>query len=147
MDFTKKQKLAASIVVALLAVAGTSFYGGMTYAKGKPVAGMRGAGMQAGQGFTRSQGGSQQGMRDVTGGTMGEVIAKDEKSITVKLSDGGSRIVFYTDKTPVTKSAGASITDVAVGEQVQVTGSANPDGSVSAQSIRLGAIPMMPAAR
>lgn len=150
MEFTKHQKMIGISIVTLLVVAGASFYGGMEYAKGKsPNNDMRMTGSMPQMGQER---GSQQGgMRGATGmgagATMGEVIAKDDQSITVKLADGGSKIVFYTQTTSVSKNAEASLSDVAIGEQVQVTGSSNADGSVSAQSIRVGAVAGAPAAR
>mgnify|MGYP000207964587 CR=1 FL=1 len=139
MDFTKNQKRAAGILVSLLVVAGISFYGGMNYGKSSQDMRMTGR-LQADQGSPRGQGGSQ-GMRGtgMAGAVTGEVIAKDEKSITIELPGGGSKLVFYTEETPVSKNTSASLSDVTIGEQAQVTGSTNPDGSVSAQSIRLGA--------
>ena len=68
---------------------------------------------------------------------VGEVISADDKSITIKLRDGGSQIIFFTPSTPVTKSVSSSASDVAVGEQVTVSGAKNQDGSISAQSIQI----------
>ena len=73
----------------------------------------------------------------------GEIIAKDASSITVKLrgtqSDGsaGSKIIFLSDSTQVTKSAQGSTTDLSIGTQVSVFGTTNTDGSVSAQSVQI----------
>ena len=72
-----------------------------------------------------------------SGGASGEVISKDENSITLKLRDGGSKIVLYSGKTIVSKMASSTIADILVGNQAVVTGVANSDGSISAESIQL----------
>jgi len=134
--------------VIILAVAGGSFYGGMKYAQSKnPSAADRAgfANLSPEERQARLQqfgqlGGGQRGARNGGGGgliTVGEIITKDDKSITVKLRDGGSKIVFFTVSTPVMKSTSGSPQDLAIGEQVTVTGTANQDGSLSAQSIQL----------
>ena len=71
------------------------------------------------------------------GFTAGEIIAKDNKSITIRLRENGSRIVFLTSATPVTKSVNGSVSDLIAGEQVSITGTPNQDGSLSAESIQI----------
>ena len=67
----------------------------------------------------------------------GEIINKDEESITLKLTDGGSKIIFFSDSTNFTRLAESSITDFNAGEQVNIVGTENDDGSVTAQSIQM----------
>jgi len=67
---------------------------------------------------------------------MGEIIAKDNTSVTVKLTDGGSKIVFYSDKTTVQEMKSGSIADLQVGDTVNVSGTANSDGSITAESFQ-----------
>lgn len=138
------------IIVGIIAVGGGAFYGGMKYAQsGSPVGG-RGnfAGLQnlsaeerqqRLQEFGANAGGARlrQGFGGQGGFSGGEVISKDDKSITIKLQDGGSRIIFYSDTTEVSKSEKGSINDVSSGAQITVQGSQNSDGSITAQTIQL----------
>lgn len=91
--------------------------------------------------FQRNIGG--QGGPGVQGGFIGgTVIARDGQSVTVKLQDGGSKIVFIGGSTQVAKTVSGSLADLAVGTNVMVTGSANPDGSVTAQSVQIRPVRM-----
>lgn len=81
--------------------------------------------------------GGQKGTRAGGESAAGEVIAKDDKSITVKLSDGGSKIVFFTANTPVMESVSGSPQDITVGTQIVANGTANSDGSITSQSIQI----------
>jgi hypothetical protein len=141
------------IVVAVAVVIGTSaFYGGMKYAEGRNPArqlsrgdfqnlspeerqqGLQEFGANAGAGF---RGGLGAGQRGSDGFTAGEIIAKDDKSVTIKLQNGGSKIVFLSDPTEITKSAVGALSDLEVGKNVTINGTANSDGSVTAQTIQL----------
>ena len=67
----------------------------------------------------------------------GEVLSKDEKTITVKLSDDSSKIVLFSETTQINKAETATLDDIDIGSQVMVLGQKNQDGSVSARSIQL----------
>lgn len=135
-----------AIVAALaVVVAGGAFYGGMTYAKGKTPSG-RAAGAnfqnltpEQRQQFMQNGGIPGGGMRGGANGGFvgGEIISKDDKSVTVKLTNGGSKIIFLSDSTTVGKTTDGTKDDLVVGKQVTVGGTANSDGSVTAQNIQI----------
>jgi len=131
-------------VLVVLAVAGGAFYGGMQYEKkiigslkgqnrGENFQGRTGGGQRQGGGPERI-GGVQGVGGDFIGGT---VISKDDKSITVKTRDGGTKIVYFSDSTTVRKSVDGSVSDLANDQEVMVNGKNNPDGSLAAQNIQI----------
>lgn len=122
-------------LVALVIVGGGAFYGGMAYGKSQtPARGQFGNGQFMGNGLLPG-GGMRGGMNG--GFTAGEIISKDETSITIKMQDGSTKIVLVGSNAQVMKSATGSVDDLTVGTQVTVTGSANSDGSVTAQSVQI----------
>jgi hypothetical protein len=135
-----------AIVIGIVVIGVGSFYAGTKYAKAKSSSGgsfanfanlspeERQARFAAGGAGTNM---GQRGMRNGGGFTTGEILSKDDKSITVKLMQGGSKIIFMTMNTPIMKSIAGSVDDLKVGEQVTVTGTTNSDGSLSAQMIQL----------
>jgi len=125
-------------VIAALIIGTGGFWGGMKYGQGKSA----GTNLQR----TGTQGSFGQGNRTgVTSGRRagglgfvnGQIIAKDDKSITVKSADGGSKIIFLAASTQVTKSASGTIADLIDNVQVMVNGTTNPDGSVTASFIQI----------
>jgi hypothetical protein len=124
--------------VALLL--GASFYGGTKYGQSVNTASLINSASQRGN-LVRNAGTASArsgGMRGVNGGLIsGEVLSKDDTSIVVKLRDGGSKIIFISKSTSVAKSDAGTISDIAVGKQISVSGSSNSDGSVTAESIQI----------
>lgn len=119
------------IIVIILAIGGGAFLGGMKYERQRSPASRGQFGNRVpGMGTSRSQG----GFRPVNG----EIIAVDDKSMTIKLQDGSSKIIILADTTAVNKSAEGSREDLKMGEKIGVFGTENSDGSVTAQNIQLG---------
>jgi len=143
----KKILLGAGAIAVI--VGGGAFYGGMKYAQG----GNRGGNFanvtpeqrqqfaaNAGAGLRGGPGG--QGRAGTDGAfTVGEIISKDDKSITVKMQDGGSRIVFYSGTTGISRFSEGTGEDLVVGKSVSINGTTNQDGSLTAQSIQLRPAP------
>ncbi len=124
------------IIIGIIVVGSGSFYGGMMYAQNKDVTTSL-ASSQARQSQRGATGGIMRGTRNGGGFSAGQIISKDDKSITLKLQDGGSKIIFFTSTTPVTKSVDGSAQDLTIGKEAVITGTSNQDGSISAQSIQL----------
>lgn len=156
------KKIVFSVLAAAVIAGGGSFWGGMQYAESK---GLKSGGGQAnGQNFRnlspedRAQrpaqfpgqnGAGGRGMREGAGGgfVSGDILSKDDTSITVKLPDGGSKIVFFSGTTEVGKFVTGTKNDLEIGKSVTVIGKTNTDGSVTAQSIQMRPLrPNRPAA-
>lgn len=142
-----KKTILAVIITAVIVGAG-AFYGGMKYDKSKNSASNLSAAAFANlspqerqarlqQMGANGQGIEQRSNRTNGGFVSGQIIAKDDKSITIKMQDGSSKIVFFSDSTSVMKSDSGNAADLANGQQVTITGTANQDGSVTAQNIQI----------
>jgi len=69
--------------------------------------------------------------------TIGEILSIDDKSFTVKLADGSSKIVLFADTTVINQSIEAAKTDLEVGSKVAINGDQNTDGSIIGRSIEI----------
>jgi hypothetical protein len=117
-------------IVGIVVLVGV-FYGGMLYGKGQTSAAKTsGASAYAGARGARGAGG-------FGGATIGQILSENAQSITIALPSGGSEIVFLDNTTPITKQVNGTMSDLAVGTTVSVIGTANADGSVSAQSVQI----------
>lgn len=133
-----KTKVIISAVVGIIIVGGGSFYTGMKYGANKNSVSLSGDG----QGRFGQYNGGQNGRGGRGGGAgsgfvSGEILSKDDKSVTIKLRDGGSKLIFFSSSTQVMKADSGSPADLSVRQEVTATGSANSDGSVNAQSIQI----------
>jgi len=131
------KKIIIITLIAVIVVGAGAFYGGLKYGQSKNSRGIGQGNFQA-IGAGRNGNGSRSG----AGFVSGEIISKDDKSITVKLVNGGSKIVFYSDKAEIGKFVNGTLSDLNVGENVVVNGTANQDGSLTAQSIQIRPTPM-----
>lgn len=128
----KNNVIVTSVIIVL--VGSIAFFGGMKHQQSKANAANPGR-QFAGQGFHAGQNGSggRQGFRPVAG----EIIKSDETTITVKLTDGSSKIVLIGEKTTINTAAEAKREDLKTGITVAVFGSENADGTVTAQTVQL----------
>ena len=121
------QKIIA-IVIAVIIIGGASFYTGTLYAKGNK------SSNRNMPGFTS---GIARGVRGNGNLVNGQILSMDSGSITIQIPNGGSKIIFLTATTPITKTVDGALSDLTVGQQIMATGTTNSDGSISAQSIQI----------
>lgn len=69
------------------------------------------------------------------GGNTGEIISKDDKSVTIKTSDGSTKIIYFSDSTTISKNETADSSNLSVGTNISAMGSTNSDKSVTAKNI------------
>ncbi len=130
----KLQKTYQIVLVVIVSFT-LGFYGGGVYQDSNTSAGMT----EQSERQMRFQGGANGSPRGMSRSPLltGEVIAKDDTSLTLKLRDGGSKIVFYSPKTTTTKTATTSVNEIVLGAIISVNGNANTDGSLTANAIQL----------
>jgi hypothetical protein len=131
-----KQHMMAVVLIVAVASAGGGFFAGTKYQQskrgqffmqgGSPTQGRMGSPMGNGTGMRG-------GFRPVTG----EVLKTDGTSMTVKLSDGSSKIILLTEKTEINTATKGTANDLVTGTKVAVFGSENTDGSVTAQNVQI----------
>ncbi len=119
-------KVIVSVVIILVAIG--AFFGGIQYQKSTSSAGGQ---FQRGY-FGQRFGANAQAVR-------GQVINVDtaNNSISIQKRDGSSAIVLYSSSTSINKAVAGTSADLKNGEQVNVVGPANSDGSVTAQIIQI----------
>jgi len=135
-------------IITVLVVGLLSFYGGMKLGESKNgqanvlqggnFAQLGGQPGQTGGNTTLQKHTGAQGINFING----EILSVDDKSITVKLPDGGSKIVFFSETTKIVKSTDTQAADLTTGTNVMVNGTTNTDGSISATNIQIR--PSMP---
>ena len=136
-----KTNLVIALSAAIIIASAGGFYGGMQYEASKsPLADFQknGTGAMRFQGAAgQGAGGGRMAAGNSGGFVVGEILKKDDKTVTVKLSDGGSKTVYIADATTVSKSVDGGKDDLSQGVNVMVQGTANSDGSVLAEVIQI----------
>ncbi|MCM2338973.1 MAG: DUF5666 domain-containing protein [Burkholderiales bacterium] len=141
----KNTKIIIFIVLEVLLLSAI-FYSGMYWKENKKSTqniGMYGEGMQNKMGPN----GLGKNIRNINSGFVnGEIISKDDKSITLKIinldpkattENAGSKIIFFDTNTSVSKTATGTFADLSNGTQVSISGITNSDGSMTAKSIQI----------
>jgi len=124
------------IAVVALIVGAAGFFGGMKYQQSKGGANFSRqfpGGTNNRQGATNNQARLGGNGRPVTG----EILSLDDKSITIKLQDGSSKIVLIPDSAIISKTDQGSKSDLKKGDKVGVFGTDNTDGTITAQNVQL----------
>jgi hypothetical protein len=137
------------IAAAIIVIGLGSFFGGMKYGQSANLQTntMRGNFQnQSGNGAQEGQTsfGANTGEGRMRGGNFisdnlanGEIIGSDDKSVTIKLPNGGSKIVFFSASTTISKMVEASTSDLVSGINITATGKQNTDGSITATTIQI----------
>ncbi len=126
-----KKNIMLVVIVAVVAL-GLGYYIGTKHAPSKQAFPSQN-GFAGGQGGNRSARGGASG----AGFSGGEILSIDATSMTVKGQDGSSKIIFFTQATPVMKMVAGTNSDLVVGKDVTINGTPNPDGSITAESIQM----------
>jgi len=134
----KGKNIIIPIVAAVVFGAG-GFFGGLEYQKNKAP-----ADFDSGN-FPKAMGSRMAGFLGANGTpgagrggfTSGEIISKDDKSITIKSDNGSTKTVYFSDSTKVTKTGTGSKDDLTAGAKVMANGTSNSDESVSAANIQI----------
>lgn len=126
-------KMILITAIIALASAGAGFFGGTKYQQAQATSRRD----QAGN-FFRMGAGNGQGIRFGNGrGVIGDIVSKDDKSITVKMADGSTKIVLLSVTTSINKASEGTKDDLKEGVTVAVFGMQNQDGSTTAQNIQI----------
>lgn len=131
-----KNNLIIAAVFALIVGGVAGFFGGIQYQKSQRFQAFQLNGQATqpnGSGNFRAGQGARNGFVPITG----EIIESDDKSITVKLEDGSSKIVLLSKDTSISKSDNVSVSELKKGERVAAFGTQNTDGTITAQNIQL----------
>lgn len=136
------EKTSTATIAIVVIVGALGFFGGMKFeayktTKNRPfmMGQFQGQKMPGSGQFGAGRTGNRMmaGARPVSG----EILSADEKSITVKMMDGSSKIVILSEKTSINKAAEATKSDLTAGSRVNAFGTENTDGSVTATNIQL----------
>ena len=126
-------------VVLIILAAGGGFFGGMMFQKNQTPSfgGLGQGGSMPGGNFAGRFGGQTSQGAAAFRPVRGQVLDMSANSLTVKMLDGSTKIVVLSSSTAFMASAKAALSDVKTGDTVNVVGTANSDGSVTAQDVQI----------
>ncbi len=129
-----KNTLAIAGVLVAVVFFGAGYFTSSKLAGPKAPGGMQFA--PGGNGAQRQN--AQMRNRNSLGGFInGELVKKDAGSFSLKQRDGSMKLVLITSSTKAMKMSEGTLDEFNVGQQVMVTGSANSDGSLTAQTVQI----------
>lgn len=126
--------------ISAIVAGGLGFWGGQhfnQFTRGTRFAQMGNRGLNGAVGAGRPNASGQGGIGMRGGAVIGEVTAKDGKSLTVKLADGSSKIVILSDATTYRASSQSSLDKIEVGTKIAAQGASNADGTTIAASVEI----------
>lgn len=139
-----KQTHIISMAILIVAIAIGSFFGGTKYQQKQSVSNFRqqmlngnGFGQGMGRNFQNNNLAKNRGQTPGFRQTVGEIISLDDKTLTIKLADGSSKIVLISDTTKINQSITATKVDLKVGIKIMVNGETNTDGSITSRNIEI----------
>ncbi|MBN1400364.1 MAG: hypothetical protein JXA74_05985 [Anaerolineae bacterium] len=140
----KRVLVGAGVLLLIIAAAAGGFFVGTLVGEARAEAARQQAARDRPAGwvgaFPRTpgapQGGTEGGPRMGGGGAMGTIAAIEGNALTLATQGGDVRVIA-TDTTLVEKYLSVGVDQLAVGEQVIVSGSQGDDGSLTARSIRV----------
>ncbi len=126
-NMNKNMMVVVAVVLIIVAAAG-GFFAGLMYQKNQtPALGTTSRGNFA------ARAGQNAAFRPVRG----QVLSMSDTTLTVKMSDGSTKIVVLSSSTAFMQSTKAALTNVKTGDTVNVVGTVNSDGSVTAQDVQI----------
>jgi len=116
-----------------MAVAGGSFYAGLIFSQNNKssrfdIQGLGNSNMPPNTSFNRQTN---------SNSNAGEIISKDENTITIKLNNGGSKIIMLSESTQINKFSQGTAEDLEIGKNILAQGTNNSDGSITAKTIQI----------
>lgn len=151
------KNIVVAVLITLALAGGAGFLGGMAYQKKQESDRYTGQFPFPGGNLTQEERQERQQMRQqftqddfptgfnpqggLRGSISGEILDRDEESITLKLNGGSSRIVFIDEDTQINQFNPGSPEDLKQGVEVFVTGPENNDGSIDARTIQIKTTP------
>jgi hypothetical protein len=122
------------LILVAVAVAGVGFWGGMAYEKSNSNQFSKQGNFPLGQ----NKEGADVSRNFNNQPISGEIISVDQNGITLKLKDGGSKIIFISSSTKIAESVEKNSNNLLIGTQAVIIGSSNSDGTITASSIQIG---------
>lgn len=86
---------------------------------------------------TGARNGTTAGPNTARGGLTGEITAKDDASLTIKLTTGSTKTIYYSNATKVYQENEGATSDLAIGKTISVEGAPGNDNNTTAEVIRI----------
>lgn len=142
-----KQTHVISMAILIVAIAIGSFFTGIKYQQRQSISNLRqqmadriGFGQGTGRNAINPDSIKNRGQAPGFRQNFGEIISIDDKTLTLKMTDGSSKIVIFSDTTNISQSASATKEDLQVGTKIMVNGETNSDGSITSRNIEINPV-------